>query len=82
VAVALLDPFRGHATALSATLPHAVRVLDTFHVIELGFTCVDDVRGRAQQDTHGHRGRTGDPLYGIRRVLRRGAEHLTDRARD
>jgi len=35
-----------------------------------------------QQDTHGHRGRIGDPLYGIRRVLRRGADTLTDRAWD
>jgi transposase len=82
VSVASLDPFRGYATALSATLPQAVRVLDRFHVIKLGFTAVDDVRRRVQQDTSGHRGRTGDPLYGIRRVLRRGAEHLTDRGRD
>ncbi len=32
---------------------------------------------RVQQDTLGHRGRKGDPLYGIRRVLLRGAENLT-----
>ena len=79
VQVASLDPFRGYATALSTALPHAVRVLDRFHVIKLGFTAVDDVRRRVQQDTHGHRGRTGDPLYGISRVLRRGADTLTDR---
>jgi len=36
------------------------------------------VRRRVQQQTYGHRGRRDDPLYGIRRVLRRGAEHLTD----
>jgi len=57
-----------------------VRVLDTFHVVKLGFTCVDDVRRRVQQQTLAHRGRTGDPLYGIRRVLRRGAGTLSDRA--
>jgi len=34
------------------------------------------------RDTPGHRGRVGDPLYGIRRVLRRGADTLTDRAWD
>lgn len=39
---------------------------------------VDDVRRRVQQQTYGHRGRCGDPLYRIRRMLRRGAEHLTD----
>jgi len=32
---------------------------------------------RAQQDTLGHRGRRGDLLYGIRRVLLRGAERHT-----
>jgi hypothetical protein len=38
---------------------------------------VDEVRRRVQQDTLGHRGRKGDPLYGIRRTLQIGAEHLT-----
>jgi transposase len=32
-----------------------------------------------QQDTLGHRGRKGDPLYGIRRTLQIGAEHLNDK---
>ena len=41
---------------------------------------VDDVRRRVQHDTYGHRGRRGDPLYGIRRVLRRGADNLTEHA--
>jgi transposase len=40
---------------------------------------VDEVRRRVQQDTLGHRGRKGDPLYGIRRTLQIGAEHLTDK---
>ena len=75
-----LDPFRGYGAALSAGLPHAVRVLDAFHVVRLGFAAVDDVRRRVQQHTCGHRGRRDDPLYGIRRVLRRGAEHLTTTA--
>jgi transposase len=35
-----------------------------------------------QQQDLGHRGRKGDPLYSIRRVLRRGHEHLTDTAWD
>ena len=77
IQVAALDPFRGYGAALSAGLPHAVRVLDAFHVVRLGFAAVDDVRRRVQQHTCGHRGRHDDPLDGIRRVLRRGAEHLT-----
>jgi transposase len=77
VKLAALDPFRGYGSALSAGLPHAVRVLDAFHVVRLGFAAVDDVRRRVQQHTYGHRGRRDDPLYRIRRILRRGAEHLT-----
>jgi len=80
VTVAALDPFRGYGAALSAGLPNAVRVLDPFHVVRLGFAAVDDVRRRVQQETCGHRGRRGDPLYGIRRVLRRGADNLTEHA--
>jgi len=78
ITVAALDPFRGYATALRATLPAATRVLDAFHVIKLGFDAVDQVRRRVQHDTLGHRGRAGDPLYGIRRVLRRGHDHHSE----
>ena len=80
IEVAALDPFRSYGLALSAGLPTAVRVLDPFHTVRLGFAAVDDVRRRVQHDTHGHRGRRGDPLYGIRRVLRRGADNLTEHA--
>jgi len=80
VEVAALDPFRGYASALRTSLPDAIRVLDAFHVIRLGFAAVDDVRRRIQQESTGHRGRRDDPLYAIRRVLRRGAEHLTEHA--
>jgi transposase len=82
ITVAALDPFRGYATALTSSLPHATRVLDAFHVTRLGFAAVDEVRRRVQQESTGHRGRREDPLWRIRRVLRRGAEHLTDRAWD
>jgi transposase len=76
------DGSGGYATALRTSLPHAIRVLDAFHVTRLGFAAVDDVRRRVQQDDLGHRGRKDDPLYRIRRVLRRGHEHLTDLAWD
>ena len=57
-------------------------MLDAFHVVKLGGQVVDEVRRRVQQDSTGHRGRKDDPLYRIRRVLRRGHEHLTDLAWD
>jgi hypothetical protein len=47
VAVAAPDPLRGYAAALSISRPQAVRVLDVFHPIRLGFSAVDDVRRRA-----------------------------------
>jgi transposase len=81
VTTASLDPFRGYATALTAQLPDAVRVLDPFHVVRLGLACVDDVRRRVQQHTLGHRGRARDPLYGIRRLLRRRRDRLSVKAR-
>jgi transposase len=77
VATASLDPFRGYASALSAQLPGAVRVLDPFHVVKLSLTCVDQIRRRVQQEQTGHRGRRDDPLYGIRRVLRRRRDRLS-----
>jgi transposase len=80
VTVAALDPFRGYATALTESLPQAVRVLDCFHVTRLGFAAVDDVRRRVQQESTGHRGRREDPLFRIRRLLRRRADRLSPHA--
>ena len=80
ISTASLDPFRGYATALSSQLPDAVRVLDPFHVVRLALAALDDVRRRVQHAQTGHRGRTGDPLDGIRRVLRRRADHLSVKA--
>ena len=80
ISTAALDPYRGYASALRTALPDAVRVLDAFHVVRLGFAALDDVRRRIQQDQLGHRGRTGDPLYGIRRLLRRRYDHHSDRS--
>ncbi|MEO6712183.1 MAG: ISL3 family transposase [Mycobacteriales bacterium] len=80
IEVAALDPFRGYASALRSSLPGAVRVLDAFHVTRLGFAAVDDVRRRVQQQTTGHRGRKDDPLFTIRRLLRRGYDNHTERS--
>jgi transposase len=80
VMTAALDPYRGYASALRTALPHAVRVLDAFHVVRLGFAAVDDVRRRIQQELTGHRGRRDDPLFGIRRLLRRGYDHHSARS--
>ncbi len=80
IGVAALDPYRGYACALRTSLPHAMRVLDAFHVVRLGFSAVDEVRCRIQREHTGHRGRKHDPLYRIRRLLRRAPDHHTDRS--
>lgn len=81
VKVAALDPFAGYKTAIDDKLQDATAVLDAFHVVKLGTAAVDEVRRRVQQDTLGHRGRKGDPLYGIQTILRAGAENLTEKQR-
>lgn len=76
---AALDPFRGYANALRDSLPDAVQVLDAFHVVKLGTQVLDEVRRRVQQEQLHRRGHKDDPLYRIRRLLRHGLEHLTER---
>jgi transposase len=76
-----IDPHRGYANAVAAKLAHAALVVDPFHVIRLANTAIDDVRRRVQQDELGHRGRKGDPLYGVRRLLLRADERMSDHAR-
>jgi transposase len=76
-----LDPWRGYASALVASLGHATVVVDHFHAIRLANAAVDQVRRRTQQATLGHRGRKRDPLYRIRKLLLVAAEQLTSRGR-
>ena len=79
IATVAMDGFTGFKTAVTEALPDATAVMDPFHVVALAGDAVDRCRQRVQQQIHGHRGRSGDPLYGIRRVLRTGAGLLTDR---
>jgi transposase len=76
-----IDPHRGYANGIAQKLAHATLVVDPFHAVRLANVAIDDVRRRVHQDTCGHRGRKGDPLNGIRRLLLRGNERLSDRAR-
>lgn len=79
IGVVALDPFRGYANGLLAHLGHATVVIDHFHAVRLANAAIDDVRRRVQNETVGHRGRTGDPLYRIRRLLLVGHERLDER---
>ena len=81
VKVAALDPFAGYKGAIDDQLQEATAVLDAFHVVALGTKALDEVRRRIQIQTLGRRGHKGDPLYGIQRLLRAGAENLTEKQR-
>ena len=43
------DPYRRYATVLRSVLGTAVRILDAFHVVRLGFAAVDAVRRSSEQ---------------------------------
>lgn len=81
VQVVAMDGFGGYKTAATGSVPDAVTVMDPFHVVALAGTKLDLCRQRVQQDTCGHRGRTGDPLYRTRRTLRTREALLSDRQR-
>ena len=57
-------------------------MLDAFHIVKLAGDALDEVRRRVQQDTLGHRGRKGDPLYQIRFLLRASRDRLTKRQKE
>ena len=81
VQIVAMDGFGGYKNAATEALPDAVTVMDPFHVVALAGAKLDLCRQRVQQDTLGHRGRSGDPLYRVRRTLRTRLALLTDRQR-
>jgi transposase len=81
VEVVAMDGFTGFKTATTEELPDATAVMDPFHVVRLAGDALDRCRRRVQQDLHGHRGRSNDPLYRARRTLHTGTDLLTDRQR-
>ncbi len=79
VRIVTLDPAAPYRAALvdpDVGLPNAQLVLDRFHAEKLAGAAIDDVRRRVQNDTLGHRGRKGDPLYRIRKLLLMARERL------
>jgi transposase len=79
VQIVAMDGFTGYKNAASTAVPDAVTVMDPFHVVALAGAKLDLCRQRVQQQLLGRRGRAGDPLYRVRRVLRTRTELLTAR---
>ena len=75
-------PSRDSKNAVDDQLQDATSVLDAFHIVKLAGDALDEVRRRVQQDTLGHRGRKGDPLYQIRNLLRASRRRLTPRQQE
>ena len=74
----VLDLSGAYRRSFDVALPHAGQVADPFHVIRLANGAIDEVRRRTQNDTLGHRGRKGDPLWRARRLLISAHERLSD----
>ena len=82
IQIATLDPFQGYKNAIDDQLQDATSVLDAFHILKLAGDAPGEVRRRVQEDTTGHRGRKGDPLYQIRLLLRASHDRLTKRQQE
>ncbi len=74
-----VDPSAPFAAALRDVLPSATLVVDHWHLHRLANLMVTQVRQRVTQQVHGHRGRASNDSWAYRRLLLRGARHLTDK---
>ena len=75
----LLGAFAGYKRAVRRTVPHAVEVLDPFHVVRLAGD--NQCRQHLQREVAGRRGTTRNPLYRARHTLLKTRGTLTDRQR-
>lgn len=75
VATDLCAAFRA---AVRVALPHAALCADPFHVVQAANRMVTKVRQRLVREHYGRRVRKTDPEYGIKRLLLRNIEDLTD----
>ena len=73
-------PSRDRKNAVDDQLQDATSVLDAFHIVKLAGDAPGEVRRRVQQNTTGHRGRTGNPLYpgpqSFARLTHAGSPHV------
>lgn len=76
-----LDLSGPYKAVFCATLPNTTLVVDPFH-LQLANKRLGETRRRVQQAVVGNRGRAGDPLYRIRRLLTMAKERLTEGANE
>lgn len=78
--VVSVDPHEGYRSALTDTklLGAVTMVVDPFHIVRLANMALTKCRQRVQQGTLDHRGRSGDPLYNMRKLFLLGAERVDE----
>ena len=77
-----LDLSGSYRSVFRAALPKTTLVADPFHVIKLANKRLDECRRRVQTEIFGSRGRAGDPLYRIRRLLTMANERMTGHSKE
>ena len=84
IKVISVDPHEGYRSAVTRNylLKTVTIVVDPFHIVRLAGQAVTKCRQRVQLATLDRRGWKGDPLYGIRKLLLMGAEHLDEHGWD
>lgn len=73
---AVMDMSGPYKATFDTMLGHADQVIDPFHLIRAANDRLDECRRRVQNETLGHRGRKGDPLYRCRKLLLKAEERL------
>jgi transposase len=73
VAIDLCTTFR---SAVRTALPHATVIVDAFHVVQLAQRHLANLRRRLTWKQHCRRARKGNPIYTVRKLLRRNKEDL------
>lgn len=81
IEVVSMDGFNAYAKAVRENIPHAVVSMDPFHVAKLYSEALDRFRRSEHQRIYGHRGRKGEGLFPLRRVLLANKKTLSFRAR-
>ncbi len=79
IEVVAVDPSAPFAAALRDVLPHATLAVDHWHLHRLANLMLTQVRQRVTQQVHGHRGHATNDSWAYRRLLLRGARHLSDK---
>ena len=81
IQVVAIDPSAAFRKAITEHLPNAKISLDAFHLVQLANQMLTRVRQRLVRDREQRRGRKIDPAWANRRLLLRGYDTLTEKAK-